>query len=73
MRYQIELRYSAGWDDAGWSDETDGGNQPTRFSSLLDAQTALDKFFAEIRTAVAAGNMDAEADGADYRIIEARD
>ena len=73
MRYQIEMRYSSGWGDAGWSDETDDENQPMRFASPRDAQTALNKFFADVRAAVVSGDMDSEADWADYRIVDARD
>jgi hypothetical protein len=69
MQYKIQLRYSNCWDDAGWSDETDGEIKPTRFGAVGDAQVALYEFFADIKTAVAAGDMASEANSADYRIV----
>jgi len=73
MRYQIELRYFYGWDDAGWSEETNTGNQPMRFSTFSEAQVALDEFFDDVKTAVVGGDMDSEANPTDYRIVKSRD
>jgi hypothetical protein len=69
MPYKIELRYIYGWDDAEWTEETDGVEVPLRFRTRDEAMTALEEFFAGIRTAVAAGNMDTEEDLNDYRIV----
>ena len=73
MRYRIELKYSNGWDDAGWTDESDEGTRPTRFSSIDAAQMGLDEFFADVKVAVAAGDMNSEAVRSDYRIVEVDD
>lgn len=70
MQYKIELRYSYGWDDASWTDETSWETKPTRFGTVDDSQAALDEFFDDVKAAVAAGNMDSEVDRADYRIVE---
>jgi hypothetical protein len=68
MRYKIEVMYTYGWDDAGWTDEVDGMETPTRFQSIADAQTALDKFFDDVKAAVVSGNIDTEEVRGDYRI-----
>ena len=73
MRYKIELYYIYGWDDAGWSDDTDWETKPTRFETVAEAQTALAEFFADVKMAVATGDMDSEADRADYRIVAVDD
>jgi hypothetical protein len=73
MRYRIEHRYTSGWDDAGWFDENDGKPTPTRFGTVAEAQAALEEHFADVREAVAAGDLESGADYADYRIVEAKD
>jgi hypothetical protein len=72
-RYKIELKYFCGWDDAGWTEEANGRNRPVRFSSLSEAQATLDDFFRAVKVAVIAGDIDCEADRADYRIVQASD
>ena len=69
MPYKIELRYSYGWDDAGWTDDTNLASKPTRFESVEDAQVALDEFFTEVKGAVSAKNIDSECLTDDYRIV----
>jgi len=75
MLYKIELKYIYGWDDAEWTEENnDGvGPKPWRFHTVEAAQTAIDEFFADVRTAVTEGNMDREEDKNDYRIVEVAD
>jgi len=73
MSYKIEVIYTSGWDDAEWTDEMDGVVTPTRFETVEQAQTALDEFFANVKAAVAAGNMDTEEVHDHYRIVEADD
>jgi len=68
MHYKIELRYFYGWDDGGWTEEIDGEITPLRFETVGQAQVALDEFFAEVRAAVAAGDLDTEEVRDDYRI-----
>ncbi len=72
MLYKVEMRFSYGWDDAGWeegeADDTEW--KPLRFHSRTEAQTAIDEFLADVKKAVAAGNMDMENDPSDYRIVE---
>lgn len=64
------MRYAYGWDDAGWTEETNGQTAPLRFESREEARAALDAFFAEVANAVAAGATDMEKHPADYRIVE---
>ncbi len=73
MSYKIELRYTSGWDDAGWFDETEGKSKPTRFGTFAEAQVALDDFFADVKSAVAAGDMKTDDDHTDYRIVAVDD
>jgi len=73
MRYKIELRYFYGWDDAGWTDATDSEIIPTRFESIHQAQVALDKLFADVKSAVITGDMDVEEVRDDYRIVAVND
>lgn len=70
MLYRIELRYFYGWDDAGWTSETDTETTPMRFRTVDDARAALDTFFAEVKAAVIAGTLDIEEARTDYRIVE---
>ncbi len=69
MRYRVEIKYIYGWDDAGWTDETDEDSKPTRFESVQEAQAELDDHFAKVRAVVAFGDMDIEENPADYRIV----
>jgi hypothetical protein len=69
MQYKIEVIYTYGWDDAEWTEETDGVTRPLRFETIGSAQAALDKFFANVKAAVAAGNMDTEENQNRYRIV----
>jgi hypothetical protein len=73
MPYKIELRYIYGWDDAEWTYEDDAGITPMRFCTVDDAQAELDEFFAAVKAAVVAGNMDTKENPDDYRIVEARE
>jgi hypothetical protein len=69
MQYKIELRYFYSWDDAGWTEEINGEIKPLRFQTVGQAQAALDEMFADVKAAVAAGNMDTEEVHDDYRIV----
>lgn len=71
MLYKIELRYIHGWDDAGWTEESDDGFQPKRFQNIEYAYAALEEFFAGVKASVIEGNMDMEEKRCDYRIVEA--
>ena len=73
MQYKIEVIYICGWDDAEWTEETDGVTRPLRFETIGNAQAALDEFFAEVKDAVAAGNMDSEENPNHYRIVVANE
>ena len=70
MQYKVEMRYFYGWDDAGWTEETDKLSKPMRFESVNQAQVELDEFFSDVKAAVATGDMDIEENPADYRIVE---
>jgi hypothetical protein len=69
MQYKIEVIYTYGWDDACWTEETDGVTKSLRFETVGSAQEALDGFFANVKAAVAAGNMDTEENQNHYRIV----
>jgi hypothetical protein len=69
MQYKIEVIYTYGWDDAEWTEETDGVTRPLHFETIASAQTTLDKFFANVKAAVAVGNMDTEENQNHYRIV----
>ena len=69
MSYKIELRYFYGWDDAGWSEEIDGATKPSRFDTVEQAQVGMSEFFADVKAAVAAGDMDTEEVRDEYRIV----
>lgn len=73
MKYKIECRYLYGWDDAEWTEEFGGIVAPLRFKSTEEARTALNAFFAQIRTAVLEGNLDVEERSEHYRIVPAAD
>lgn len=73
VQYKIEVIYTYGWDDACWTEETGGVTRPLRFETTSDAQVALDEFFANVKAAVAAGNMDSEENRNHYRIVEVND
>lgn len=73
MRFKVEMRYTYGWDDAGWTEEDAHEPEPLRFSSVAEAKVALESFFDEVKLAVLEGDMEREAAGDDYRIVEARD
>jgi hypothetical protein len=73
MRYKVEMKYFYGWDDAGWTEEINGENRPLRFHSVDQAQAGMDEFYAGVKAAVVAGDMDVEAERDDYRIVETND
>jgi hypothetical protein len=70
MQYKVEMKYFNGWDDAGWTEETDSEIKPLRFESRQQAQAELEELFADVKAAVASGDMDSEEDPNDYRIVE---
>lgn len=69
MRYKIEVIHTYGWDDAGWTEEASGVTKPMRFETVSHAQADLEEFFANVKAAVAAGNMDTEENPNHYRIV----
>ena len=73
MLHKIELRYFYGWDDAGWTEEIDKETKPMRFATAREAQVELDRFFADVKAAVVAGDMDSEEVHDDYRIVAVND
>ena len=72
MQYKVEMKYFYGWDDAGWTEETGEDSTPLRFGNKRQAQAELNHLFAKVKVAVASGDMDAEANLDDYRIVETR-
>jgi len=69
MLYKVEMRFLYGWDDAGWEEGDETEERPMRFCTKADAQAELEEFFAGVKAAVAAGNMDMEENPRDYRIV----
>ena len=69
MQYEIELRYFYGWDDAGWTEEIDGLTKPLRFDTAEQAQAGMNEFFADVKAAIAAGDMDTEEVRDEYKIV----
>lgn len=70
MQYKIELRYIYGWDDAGWTDEIDGKEHPTRFGTIAEAETDIYEFLSDVKTAIAAGDMQLGYNREDFQIAE---
>ncbi len=64
------MKYLYGWDDAGWTEATNDGSKPLRFESVREAQAELDDLFADVKAAVASGDMDFKENPNDYRIVE---
>jgi hypothetical protein len=71
MRYKIELKYSYGWDDAGWTEEINGEDVPVRYETVAEAQEDIAQFLANVNAAVAAGDMLFGRDAEEYRVVEA--
>ena len=69
--FHIQCRYTYGWDDAGWTEEVNGAEEPLRFSSVVAARNALREFFRNISEAVAAGDIASGECVEDYRIVDA--
>lgn len=70
MRYKVEMKYFNGWDDAGWTEDNGEASKPMRFESIHRAQAEFDDFFAKVKAAITAGDMDIEENPKDYRIVE---
>ena len=70
MSYRVEMKYFYGWDDAGWTEDSDEASKPMRFETVLQAQAELNDFFAKVMAAITAGDMDIEENPKDYRIVE---
>jgi NTP pyrophosphatase (non-canonical NTP hydrolase) len=70
MQYKVEMKYFYGWDDAGWTEETDEAGTLLRFETVQQAQAELADLFANVKAAVASGDMDIEENPKDYRIVE---
>lgn len=68
MAYKIEMSYLGGWDDAGWTECIEAAEWPMRFETIADAQTVLAEFYADVKEAVAKGNLDRKENRNDYRI-----
>jgi hypothetical protein len=71
-KFLVQLAFSYGWDDAGWSTTTDddGTMVPELFDTREEAQTAIDELIGSIAEAVAEGDMSDEYHAEDYRIVE---
>lgn len=70
MRYKVEMKYFHGWDDAGWTEDSNEASRPMRFETVRQAQTELNDFFAKVKAAVTSGSMSIEENPKDYRIVE---
>ena len=73
MQYKIDLKYFSGWGDAEWTESIGTMDKPLRFETIDEAQAALEEFLADVKQAVAAGNMDVEETQSDYRVVVVKD
>lgn len=64
------MKYFYGWDDAGWTVEANEGSKHLRFESVREAQAELNELFADVKAAVASGDMEVKENPDDYRIVE---
>jgi len=64
MLYKVEQEFIYGWDHAPWSDNL--------FDSHDEAQDAIDQYIADIKVAVAAGDMSDDYDPDEYRVAPIR-
>ena len=70
MKYKVEMRYAGGWDDAGWTEDNGSGELvPVHFSSIQEAQLAINEHVRDCAEAVAEGNMQDGHEPSDYRAI----
>lgn len=71
-KFLIQLAFSYGWDDAGWSTSpNDNGTMvPHLFDTREEAQAEIDDLIRSVAIAVAEGDMSDEYDASDYRIVE---
>jgi hypothetical protein len=65
------MKYLYGWDDAGWTVDSDEASKPMRFETVRQGQAELNDFFAKVKSAVTSGSMSVEENPKDYRIVEA--
>jgi len=65
MTYEIQTQFIYGWENC-W--EHDG--KPEYFSSVKEAQSALDDFFEEMDSAYFNGEIEDRYDRSDYRIVK---
>lgn len=70
MRYKVEMKYFYGWDDAGWTEDSDEASRPMRFETVHQGQAELNGFFSNVKAAVTSGSMGIEENPKDYRIVE---
>ena len=69
--FLVQLLFSYGWDDAGWSTTDDhGATVPDLYDTREAAQAAIDNLVENVAEAVADGDMSDEYDTDDYRIVE---
>lgn len=69
VTYKVEMRYSYGWDDAGWCDE----GKPWRFATKEEAQEEINDLCRYMNAGKGAAELRAgdRYDPADYRVVEA--
>lgn len=67
--FKVEMRFSYGWDDAGWSSE----GAPWRFETMQEAQDEIDSLCRMMNAGRGAAELRAgdRYDPADYRVVEA--
>ena len=62
--YKVEQEFIYGWDHAPWSENL--------FNSPEEAQAEIDQLIADVKVAVAAGDMIEEYDPEEYRVVKIR-
>jgi len=68
VSYIVETRFFNGWENC-W---TDGEGKPLIFSSKAEASEEITDLLAEVKAAVAAGDMVEEYARSDYRIVKVK-
>jgi hypothetical protein len=70
-KFLVQLLFSYGWDDAGWSTTDDTGAMvPDLYDTREAAQAAIDDLIDFVIEGVAAEDMSDEYDPDEYRIVE---
>lgn len=65
--YKVEMQYSYGWDDAGWTEN----DKPMRFKTKAAANKEIEEFVENTNDAVARGDMECGHEISEFRVVPA--